>query len=81
MHSAYNHIQRNLSSTDTLGTKIIVMISEASLFQRENNLYKVGTQSSVLINQGVLISEVSFKREVPLYLLLSAGLHVVSAVL
>ena len=25
-------------------------------------LYKVGTQSSVLINQGVLISEVSFKR-------------------
>ena len=25
-------------------------------------LYKVGTQSSVLINQGVPISEVSFKR-------------------
>ena len=49
---------------DTLGTKIIVLISEVSLFQAENNmyLYKVGTQSSVLSKQGVLISEVSFKR-------------------
>ena len=44
-----------------------VLISEVSLFQGENNLYKVGTQSSVLINQGVLISVVFFKREVPLY--------------
>ena len=36
-----------------IGTKIIVRISEVSLFQAENNmyLYKVGTQSSVLINQ------------------------------
>ena len=44
--------------------KIIVLISEVSLFQAENNmyLYKVGTQSSVLSKQGVLISEVSFKR-------------------
>ena len=34
----------------TLGTKIIVLISEVSLFQGENMyLYKVGTQSSVLI--------------------------------
>ena len=43
----------NLSNTDTLGAKIIVLISEVSLFQRENNMYlcKVGTQSSVLINQ------------------------------
>ena len=49
---------------DSLGTKIIVLISEVSLFQGQNNmyLYKVGAQSSVLINQGVLISEVSFKR-------------------
>ena len=37
----------------TLGTKIIVLISEVSLFQGENSvyLYEVGTQSSVLINQ------------------------------
>ena len=43
---------------DTHGTKIIVQISEVSLFHGENNmyLYKVGTQSNVLINQ------VSFKR-------------------
>ena len=48
----YN-VQWNLSNTDTLGTKIIVLISEASLFQGENNmyLYKVGTQPGVLINQ------------------------------
>ena len=45
------YIQWNLSNTDTLGTKTIVLISEASLFQGENNmyLYKVGTQSSVMI--------------------------------
>ena len=51
-------IQWNLSNTDTLGTKIIVLISEVSLFQGKNNmyLYKVGTRSSVLIKQ------VSFKR-------------------
>ena len=43
-------LQWNLSNVDTVGTKII---GEGSLFQRENNmyLYKVGTQSSVLINQ------------------------------
>ena len=29
--------------------------------------YKVGTQSSVLIKQGVLISEVSFKRGSTVY--------------
>ena len=36
-----------------VGTKTIILISEVSLFQGENNmyLYKVGTQSSVLINQ------------------------------
>ena len=52
---------------DSLGTKIIVLISEVSLFQGQNNmyLYKVGTQLSVLINQGVLISEGPL-REVPL---------------
>ena len=49
---------------DSLGTKILVLISEVSLFQGQNGmyLYEVGTQLSVLINQGVLISEVSFKR-------------------
>ena len=31
-------------------------------------LYKVGTQSSVLIKQGVLISEVSFKRGSTVYI-------------
>ena len=50
-------IQWNLSNTDNLGTKIIVLISEVSFFQGKNNmhLYKVGTQLSVLIKQGVLI--------------------------
>ena len=49
---------------DSLGTKILVLISEVSLFQGQNGmyLYEVGTQLSVLINQGVLISVVSFKR-------------------
>ena len=39
-----------------VGTKTIILISEVSLFQGENNmyLYKVGTQSSVLINEGFL---------------------------
>ena len=48
---------------DTLG-KIIILISDLSLFQGENNtyLYKVGTQSSALIKQGVLISAVSLRR-------------------
>ena len=50
-------IQWNLSNRDTLGTKIV---TEVSIFQGENK-YMLGTQSSVLINQGVLISEVSFK--------------------
>ena len=48
----------NLSNMDTFGTKIIVLISEVSLFLGEDSmyLYKVGTQSNVLINQ------LSFKR-------------------
>ena len=56
-----NPIQWNLSNTDTIGTKVFVLISEVSSFQGENNryLYKVGTQSGVLIKQVVLISEVS----------------------
>ena len=41
-------------TTDTIGSKIIVLITEVSSFQGEN-YYKVGTQSSVLINYGVLI--------------------------
>ena len=54
--SAYKPIQWNLSNMDTLGTKIIVQISEVSLFQEGNNmyLYKVGTRSSVLIKQASL---------------------------
>ena len=52
-----------------LGPKLIVLISEVSFFQGENNmyLYKVGTQLSVLIKQGVLISQVSFKRGSTVY--------------
>ena len=47
-------IQWNLSTTDTLWT---VLFSEVPLFQGENNiLYKVGTRSSVLINQVSLFS-------------------------
>ena len=43
-----------------LGPKIIVLISEVSFLQGENMyLYKVVTQSSVLIKKGVLISKVS----------------------
>ena len=47
----------------------IVLISEMSLFQRENNMYlcKVGTLSNVLIKQGALISCVLL-REVPMYI-------------
>ena len=51
-----------------LGPKIIVLISKVSFLQGENMyLYKVGTQSSVLIKQGVLISKVSFKRGSTVY--------------
>ena len=57
------HIQWNLSNTDTLSTKIIVLFSEVSLFQGNTiYLYKVGTRSSVLIKPSVLILGVSFKR-------------------
>ena len=38
-------IQWNFPSMDTNGTKIFVVISEVSLFQVENSIYKVGTQS------------------------------------
>ena len=64
------YIQWNLSNTDTLGTKIIILISEVSFFQGENNmyLYKVGIQSSVLIKQDVLKSQRCPLREVPLYM-------------
>ena len=54
-------LQWNLSNTNPIsGTKIIVLTSEVYLFQGENNMYlhKVGTHSSVLINQRVLISGV-----------------------
>ena len=42
-------------------------------------LYKVETQSSVLINQGVLISEVFFKRGSTVYLTLAVPCKVVSS--
>ena len=50
------YIQWNLSNTDIL--RIMYF------FQGKNNiyLYKVGIQSSVLIKQGVIISDMSFKR-------------------
>ena len=53
---------------DNLGTPIIALISEAALFQGENNvyLYKVGTQSSVLINQ-VSLFQICPLREDPLH--------------
>ena len=46
-------VQRNLSNTGTHGTKILVLISEVSLFQGENKcIYiKLGIWSSVVINQ------------------------------
>ena len=52
------YLQWNLSNI--LGAKIIVLISEMSFFQGENN--KGWIQSSVLINLGILIAEVSFER-------------------
>ena len=62
----FGNIQWSLSNMDTLGTKTIVLISEVSLFQGENNnmyLYKVWTQSHVVINHASgLISRVPFKR-------------------
>ena len=59
--------QWKLSNMDTRGTKICVLISEVSLFQGENMyLYKVGTWSSVLINQVSLFQRCPL-REVPLY--------------
>ena len=50
-------IQWNLSITQRFNTVRTKIIGEVLLFQKENNmyLYKVGTQSSVLIKQGVLI--------------------------
>ena len=43
-------------STDTIGTKIFVLISEVSLFQGESimYLYEVGTGLIVVINQGYI---------------------------
>ena len=58
------------SGTSLIWTpEITVLISEVSLFQGENNmhLYKVGTWSSVLINQVSLFQRCPL-REVPLYL-------------
>ena len=47
-------MQWNHSNTDTLGNKIIVLISEVRVLISGKNsmyLYKVGTQSRVLIKQ------------------------------
>ena len=35
----FSNIQWSLSNTDRFGTKTIVLISEVSLFQGENNMY------------------------------------------
>ena len=67
-HTVLRPRQWSLSNTDTLGIKIIVLISEVSLFQGEKDLYlyKVGTQPGVLINQLSLFQRCPL-REVPLY--------------
>ena len=54
---------------DTLGTKILVLSEMSSVFQGKNNmyLYRVGTQSTILINQVSLFERCPL-REVPLYL-------------
>ena len=49
-------------NTNTIRTKLIVQTIEVSLFHNNVYSYEVGTQTSVQIKQGVLISEVSFKR-------------------
>ena len=41
LHKSRNPVQWNLSNTDTLGTKIIVLISEVYLFQGENNMFYI----------------------------------------
>ena len=59
-------IQGNLSNTDTLGMKQIVLISEGSLFQGQNNIvftWKLRlSQVPWLTKVSVLISAVFFKR-------------------
>ena len=58
-------LHRSLLYTASGTTLIIVLISELSLFQEQNGMYiyiKLGAQSRVLINKGVLNSEVFFKR-------------------
>ena len=52
-HPPGRDVEWNLSNTDTIGTKTVVLISEVFLFQGKNimYLYKVGTRSSALINE------------------------------
>ena len=57
-------LQWNLSNLDT-GTKIIVLIGQACLFQGENSMHL--RTSSVLINQVSLFQGGGALRDVPLY--------------
>ena len=63
------YVQWSLSNTDTLWTKITLLIGEVPLLQGENIMYsyKAGTQTSVLINQGPLFQGCPL-REVPVYI-------------
>ena len=71
--------QWNLSNTDTLGTKIIVLISEVSSIQEISIYTKLGVvKVSWLINQGVHISGV---KEVPLYMQLDQSISSYSQIL
>ena len=63
-------MQWTLSYLDTIGTKIFVLISEASLFQ--GKYLQGGTQSSVLISEvsllGVYLYKVGTRSSVPINL-------------
>ncbi len=54
---AHEHIQWNLSNTDTFGPIKCVLIREVSSFQGANSthIYEVGTWASVLIREVSLI--------------------------
>ena len=62
-------MQWTLSYLDTIGTKIFVLISEASLFQGKY-LHEGGTQSSVLNSEvsllGVYLYKVGSRSSVPI---------------
>ena len=59
------YMQWNLSTMDTLGTKTFVLIGEMSF--NSLYLYQPGSQSGVLINQGISIQLECLLIRVPLY--------------